>query len=55
LNGLMVGYVLFSIFSLIELVTPGQSNWPQHYYITLCSVWLALLPYVLRRSFPGKA
>jgi hypothetical protein len=38
------GYVLFSLFSLIAIFTPGQSNWSQHYYLLLCGVWLALVP-----------
>jgi hypothetical protein len=49
LHLLLYGYVLFSVFSVIAVFTPGQSNWSQHYYLTLCSVWLAVLPYALHR------
>jgi hypothetical protein len=51
LNGLMAGYVVFSLFSLIEAVTPASGNWSQHYYITLCGVWLALIPYGIQQTF----
>jgi hypothetical protein len=51
LNLLMVGYILFGIISLLEAVRPGNTgNWSQHYYITLSSIWLAVLPPVVRRS-----
>jgi hypothetical protein len=49
LQALLYGYVLFGIFSLIPLFTPGRNNWSQHYYLTLCSVWLAVLPYAIHR------
>jgi hypothetical protein len=39
------GYVLFGLFSLVAIFTPGQSNWSQHYYLSLCAIWLALIPY----------
>ncbi|HEY5442262.1 MAG TPA: DUF998 domain-containing protein [Candidatus Saccharimonadales bacterium] len=44
LNGLLVGYLLFSLFSLIAVLEPGVGNLSQHYYLLLCGVWLALLP-----------
>ena len=58
LSGLVVGYVLFSFTSLIEVVGLKGGNWSQHFYLTLCSVWLAFLPYavyhVLGKSKPDK-
>jgi hypothetical protein len=54
MNAIMIGYVLFSLFSLLSLFTPGQNNWAQHYYITLCSVWLAALPYAILRTTRRK-
>lgn len=51
LNNLMIGYVLFGAVSVLEALTPGQGNWSQHYYITLCGLWLAFIPYVVRRAF----
>jgi len=45
LHAILWGYVLFSVFSLISVLTPGQDSWAQHYYLTLCSLWLAVLPY----------
>jgi heme A synthase len=51
LNSLLLGYVLFGLVSLIEAVAPGnEGNWSQHYYITLCGVWLMFIPYVIERS-----
>jgi hypothetical protein len=47
IQGIIVGYILFSIFSFIAVFTPGQSNWSQHYYLILCGVWLGLLPSAL--------
>jgi len=55
LNLLVVGYGLFGIFSLIEALTPADGNWSQHYYITLCGLWLAFVPYAIRRAFPEAA
>jgi hypothetical protein len=49
LNALVLGYILFGFISLIEAITPGNDgNWSQHYYITLCSLWLVLIPYAVR-------
>jgi hypothetical protein len=48
LNSVMFGYILFGLFSLISAIHPGQDSWSQHYYITLCSVVIALLPYLVR-------
>lgn len=50
LGSLMVGYLLFSLFSVISLLEPGLGNLSQHYYLTLCGIWLALLPHAVRRS-----
>lgn len=48
LNGLILGYVIFGLISLVQAIIPGNNgNWSQHYYITLCSVWLALIPYAV--------
>jgi hypothetical protein len=51
INGLLAGYIVFGLMSLFQAVTPGKNgNWSQDYYITLCSVWLALMPYVIYMS-----
>lgn len=51
LNFLMLANILFGIVSLLEAVLPGDTgNWSQHYYITLCSIWLIALPFVVRRD-----
>ena len=49
LNGLLLGYVVFGIFSLVAAILPGRDNWSQHYYLTLCAVWIAFIPYAIRR------
>jgi hypothetical protein len=46
----MFGYLLFGIFSLVGLFIANQGNWAQHYYITLCGVWMAALPYAVLRT-----
>jgi hypothetical protein len=54
LNILVSGYILFGFFSLLEALTPAEGNWSQHYYIALCGIWLAVIPYVIRRTFVEK-
>jgi len=50
LNGLLFGYILFGLISLLEAVAPGnEGNWSQHYYITLCGIWLMFIPYAAER------
>ena len=50
INSLVLGYMLFSLFSLIAILKPGIGNLSQHYYLTLCGVWLALLPHAIRNT-----
>jgi Protein of unknown function (DUF998) len=50
LNSLLIGYLLFSLFSLIAILKPGIGNLSQHYYLALCGVWLALLPRAVRHT-----
>lgn len=46
LDMLLVGYIIFGIVSLVEVFTPGNNgNWSENYYITLCSIWIACIPY----------
>jgi uncharacterized membrane protein SirB2 len=55
IDGLVVGYVVFGAISLIQAIAPGNNgNWSQHYYLTLCSVWLAILPYAVGRALENK-
>jgi len=51
LSGLMVGYIVFGLLSLYEAVGPIQGNFSQHYYITLCSLGMAFIPYGMYLSF----
>ncbi len=51
LNALLVGYICFGFISLLEAILPGNhGNWSQHYYITLCGVWLMCIPYVVEQN-----
>jgi len=54
LSGIMVGYIVFSLLSLYEAVGPTQSNFSQHYYITLCGLGIALIPYGVHLAFRGE-
>ena len=44
---LMAGWTLFGVFSLYFFFRPGPGYLAQHYYITLCSVWIMVLPSML--------
>jgi len=46
---LMTGWGLFGLFSLYFLIIPGPGYIAEHYYITLCSVWVVLLPFMVGR------
>jgi hypothetical protein len=54
LISLMFGYMLFSLFSLFEILGWLTGNWSQHFYLTLCSVLLALLPYAVHSVLVEK-
>ncbi len=48
LIALLAGYVVFGALSLVQALAPStKGNWSQDYYITLCSIWLLLLPYTV--------
>jgi hypothetical protein len=49
LNLLMTGYILFGLFSLMDAIRPTHHNWSQHYYLLLCGLWLASVPYAACR------
>jgi hypothetical protein len=50
MGAFMAGYILFGALSLYFLIQPGPGYLSQHYYITLCSVWTAALPFMLVRK-----
>jgi hypothetical protein len=54
LNALMVGYSAFGLLSLYEALNPTQGNFSQHYYITLCSIGMAAIPYGIHRTYLAK-
>lgn len=44
----LFGYIVFGVVSLVEAIIPGTNgNWSQDYYITLCSIWIALIPFII--------
>lgn len=47
---IMLAWALFGLMSLVFFFVPGPGYLAQHYFITLCSFWIALLPYVTRQS-----
>ena len=46
----IIGWSLFGIASVYFFFLPGPGYLAQHYYITLCSLWVAVLPFVMRRQ-----
>lgn len=48
LSIIVAGYLVFGIFAIFTSFGANPSNWSQHYYITLCSLWLAILPLEIR-------
>jgi hypothetical protein len=45
---LVAGYIVFGMISLIEAITPGRNgNWSENYYITLCAIWIAYIPWAI--------
>ncbi|MGN6122596.1 MAG: DUF998 domain-containing protein [Sphingomonas oligoaromativorans] len=51
---LIAGYVLFGIFSLISIVTPGQDSWAQHYALLLDGVCIAAVPVQFLTQFVSR-
>jgi hypothetical protein len=54
LQTILVGYILFGIFSLIDALTPGKGVLSQHFYITLCSVCIAVIPFTVKKSMDAN-
>lgn len=54
LSAVMVGYILFGLLSLYEAVSLTHGNFSQHYYITLCGIGMALIPYGVHVGFRGE-
>jgi hypothetical protein len=53
MGAFMAGYILFGALSLYFLIRPGPGYLSQHYYITLCSVWTAVLPWMFASRHSG--
>jgi len=44
----LLAWAIFGIVSIIFLLVPGPGYLAQHYYITLCSFWVVLLPFAIQ-------
>ncbi|MFI5270581.1 MAG: DUF998 domain-containing protein [Candidatus Saccharimonadales bacterium] len=51
LSALLIGYIVFGLISFYEALYPSAGNYSQHYYITLCGLWIALLPFSIRKTY----
>jgi len=54
MSSLMAGWTLFGLVSLYFFFRPGPGYLAQHYYITLCSIWVMLLPSMLRSKYAAS-
>jgi hypothetical protein len=55
MSTLMVGWTLFGVLSLYFFFVPGPGYLAQHYYITLCSLWVLLLPFMVTMPKAARA
>jgi len=46
----LAGWALFGVSSLIFLFVKGPGYLAQHYFITFCSLWVALVPFMILRA-----
>lgn len=44
---MVAAWALFGLMSVIFFFVPGPGNLSQHYFITLCSIWVIILPHVV--------
>jgi hypothetical protein len=44
---IMIGWFGFGIITLVLILTAHSSNTAQHVFITICSVWTILMPFIL--------
>lgn len=51
LTTIMLGYVMFLTLSIISISHSEIGNVSQHYYLTLCGLCLAAVPYLVSRAF----
>ncbi len=50
----LVGWIAFGVVSTYFFFVPGPGYIAQHYYITLCSLWIALLPFMVNVQVQPK-
>jgi len=48
--GVLVGWAIFGVSSLVLLFVKGPGYLAQHYFITFCSLWIALVPIVILKA-----
>ena len=47
MSAVVSAWALFGIMSVAYFFVPGPGNLSQHYFITLCSFWVIVLPYTV--------
>lgn len=47
MRGIVVGYILFGVFSIVSIILPGQDSWAQHYSLLLDGVCIAIIPFII--------
>jgi hypothetical protein len=47
MSTMIVAWILFGVMSVVFFFIPGPGNWSQHYFITICSAWIVILPYTV--------
>lgn len=51
LSVLLIAYIVFGLISFYEALYPSAGNYSQHYYITLCGIWMALFPFSIKKTY----
>jgi hypothetical protein len=49
LRCLHFGYLILSLAALIAVLLPGNNSYIEQFYILGCSIWIAAIPFVVRR------
>ena len=53
MSAMVAAWALFGLASVIFFFIPGPGNLSQHYFITLCSLWVIILPYTVGMPIRG--
>jgi hypothetical protein len=54
MNLVMLAWALFGLMSLFFFFVPGPGYLAQHYFITICAAWMALLPVIVSRNISHR-